>query len=73
MSLLLFSLLLFWYVSRNAVDLMANGQQQQKNKDPDQLRLNTLAQMMAKDNQPQLTLDYLQQQDKQEKEQALER
>jgi hypothetical protein len=73
MSLLLFSLLLFWYVSRNAVNLMANGQQQQKNKDPDQLRLNTLAQMMAKDNQPQLTLDYLQQQDKQEKEQALER
>lgn len=48
-----------WFADRAAVDLYNEH-------DSDKERLNTLAELMSKDKQPQLTLDYLQQHEQQE-------
>ncbi len=42
-----------WFVNRNAIDLMSEHSS-------DNERLETLAEMMARDKQPEMTLDYLQ-------------
>ncbi len=48
-----------WFVNRNAIDLMNEH-------NSDQERIETLAEMMAQDRQPQLTLDYLHEKEQQE-------